>query len=65
MSESNSEHWPLSPLGALGLGLSAIGVGTIVAGAFNLIAHGWAYGIGNLLLFGGICFYFFVSWVVE
>lgn len=65
MTESTSEKWPLSPLGILGLLASLMGLGLIVAGGFNLMEHGWAYGLGNLFLFGGICFYFFVSWVLD
>jgi hypothetical protein len=65
MSESTSERWPLSPLGTAGLAVSGIGLLSIVAGAFNFFDHGWAYGLGNLFLFGGICFYFFVSWVAD
>jgi hypothetical protein len=65
MSKSSSENWPLTPIGALGLLVSLGGLATIVAGGFNLIEHGWAYGLGNLFLFGGICTYFFVSWVRE
>jgi hypothetical protein len=65
MTETNTENWPLTPLGAIGLAVSVLGIGTIIAGGLNMLEHGWAYGLGNLFLFGGICFYFFVSWVLD
>lgn len=62
---SKDNNWPLSPLGLLGLAITALGLGSIVAGAFTIFDQGWAYGLGLFALFGGIVMYFFVSWVLD
>jgi len=58
-------NWPLPPLAAAGLLITLLGLGGVVAGAFEMFERPWAYGMGLLGIFGGIVMYYFFAWVID